>query len=647
MRYFAAILLLLVLTTGFSGSVAGEEPPVAEIPDIILSGIAFDVQVIFPDHPAGRDTVILLVDNQEIPVVLKDGRGSFSHTPGSGHERIQIALEQQVVSVDYRSIPLWMSVLPPLLAILIALILREVFIALFAGIWVGTTIISFFQGKSLLVALFSGVFSIMDDYVVNALNDTGHLSIIVFSLMIGGMVQLISDNGGMQGVVNRLARHAHDRRSGQFVTWLLGMAIFFDDYANTLVVGNTMRPVTDRLKISREKLAYIVDSTAAPIAAIAFVTTWIGAELSYIQDGISALNLNETAYDVFLNSLQYSFYPVFALAFVVILLGSGRDFGPMLRAERLMIGQGVSKIHPGNSPTSGESGNSVLRPRGRNAVIPVIVIVLGTLTGLLITGWQVAGWHEDKPFFINLSGVIGNADSYKALLWSSLAGVITAVLLTTTQKILGLKESVSRLVSGFKVMLPAVIILVLAWSIALMTKLMHTADFISGIMIYLNVSPYIVPAITFILSALIAFSTGSSWGTMAILYPLILPGVWFISQENGLPYDTSISLFHNVVSAVLAGSVLGDHCSPISDTTILSSLASSCNHIEHVRTQLPYALLVGLVSLFLGTIPAAYGVSSFLLFPAGLGIFWILVRFLGKKTEAGSSVIKPDEQKVN
>jgi Na+/H+ antiporter NhaC len=409
----------------------------------------------------------------------------------------------------------------------------------------------------------------------------------------------------------------------------MGMVIFFDDYANTLVVGNTMRPVTDRLKISREKLSYIVDSTAAPISSIAFVTTWIGAELSYIQDGINTIGIDETAYDIFLHSLKYSFYPVLALLFILILIYKKREFGPMLNAERKARKEGISKIHP---EISEEIENvETEKERWYNAAIPVIVIILGTITGLVSTGLSEVGWSSDLGFSKNLSNVIGHADSYKALLWSSLAGVLVAVLLTISQRILSLKESIDSLVKGFKTMVTAILILVLAWSIALITKYMHTADFISGVLLEINIAPFLIPSITFILAALVAFSTGSSWGTMAILYPLILPSSWLISQEYGLDYDQSMAIFYNVVSTVLAGSVLGDHCSPISDTTILSSLASSCNHIEHVRTQLPYALTVGLVATFLGTLPAAYGVSSSILFVINIVILYFIVIVFGRK----------------
>jgi Na+/H+ antiporter NhaC len=269
------------------------------------------------------------------------------------------------------------------------------------------------------------------------------------------------------------------------------------------------------------------------------------------------------------------------------------------------------------------------------------VVVFGTIAGLVITGIQAVGWDSASSLSTNLPKVIGNADSFSALLWSSLAGVVMALGLTVFQKILTLRKSIDALVHGFKTMLTAVLILVMAWSIALITEHLHTAEFISNSLIQFKLSPFLVPALTFLLAALVSFSTGSSWGTMAILYPLILPASWLICQNAGLEYYSAMAIFHNVVSAVLAGSVLGDHCSPISDTTILSSLASSCNHISHVRTQMPYALTVGVVGMLFGTIPAAYGVSWFVLFPVNIAILFGIVHIFGKrlpKTYIGKSV---------
>jgi Na+/H+ antiporter NhaC len=232
-----------------------------------------------------------------------------------------------------------------------------------------------------------------------------------------------------------------------------------------------------------------------------------------------------------------------------------------------------------------------------------------------------------------LSHIIGASDSYLALLWSSLSAVLVAAALSIGQRILSLKQSVDALVSGFKTMLTAILILILAWALADITKDLHTADFISNLLIATEVPPQFLPAFTFILSALIAFSTGSSWGTMAILYPLILPASWALCHTAGMVDAESMQIFYITVSAILAGSVLGDHCSPISDTTILSSLASSCNHIEHVRTQFPYAITVGSIAIFGGLIPAAYGVSSWILIPLGFLILFLIVKFFGKKSE--------------
>ncbi len=553
-------------------------------------------------------------------------------------EQLSIGIGDFNFNQDVNPIPLWFSIFPPLIAIFFALVFREVYTALFTGIWSGTFVIYFYQGAGIFSAIFKGFLAIIDTYVVQSLSDTGHLSIILFSMVIAATVSLITKNGGMKGVVNRLSKYATGPRSGAFITWLLGIVIFFDDYANTLVVGNAMRPLTDKLRISREKLSYIIDSTAAPVASIAFVTTWIGAELSYIQDGINELNLDESAYGVFFNSLAYSFYPFFTLAFIVILIWKGTDFGPMLKAEtkaRAQINTSENEIEELNAEQLAEvSVSESAKPRSFNAVIPVLVIIIGTLSALLYTGWEKSVWDNNAVgFFEKLSETIGRSNSYLALLWASLGSLFVAMILTLSQRLLSLKDAIDSLVGGFKTMLPAVMILTLAWSVALITQHLHTANFISQLLLDASVSPYLIPTLTFVMAALVSFSTGSSWGTMAILYPLILPAGWLLAENSGLDYDASMAIFHNIAAAVLTGSVLGDHCSPISDTTILSSLASSCPHIEHVRTQLPYALTTGFFAILLGTLPAAYGVSSWVLFPLGIGGLFLIIHFLGKKPE--------------
>ncbi len=524
------------------------------------------------------------------------------------------------------TMPLWMSILPPLVAIVMALLIKEVISSLFVGILTGTFLMALYGGASPASALGGGLLRVVDTYVVGSLFDADHVTIVVFTMMIGGMVRIITANGGMQGVVNWLSRRARGPRSGQLMTFFMDLCIFFDDYSNTLVVGNTMRPIADKLKVSREKLAYIVDSTSAPVVAVAFVTTWIGAELSYIQDGISAIGLEASAYSVFFHSLAYSFYPFLTLGFVLMIILSGRDFGPMLKAER------KARM---TSAMETEMANSVSKPAHIiDALIPLLVLIFGTIIGLIATGYDVSIWNEaGTGFFSKLSSTIGAANSYKALLWASLASLLTAIVMTLLRGNLTFAKIMEEMVEGFKSMFNAVLILTMAWSIALVTKDMHTAEFVSQLLVQWSLSPMVVPVLTFVLAALIGFSTGTSWGTMAILYPLILPSSWLLCQEQGLSIEASMPLFYNVVASVLAGSVMGDHCSPISDTTIMSSLASSCNHLQHVKTQMPYALTVGGVAVLLGVLPTALGLPSWAAFLMGFVVLWLIVRLVGKKIE--------------
>lgn len=520
--------------------------------------------------------------------------------------------------------PLWLSILPPLVAIIMALILKEVFSSLFLGILTGTFIMALYTGQGPAEALLDGTLRVADTYMVGALFDADHVKIIVFTLLIGGMVRIISVNGGMQGVVNWLSKKAKTARSGQLMTFLMDLCVFFDDYSNTLVVGNTMRPLADKLKISREKLSYIVDSTSAPVVAVAFVTTWIGAELSYIQQGIEAVGLETSAYSVFFHSLAYSFYPLLTLAFVLMLILSGRDYGPMLKAER------AARL--ANATTSPEEMAESQETHITDAVLPLIVLILGTVTGLVATGYDTAVWSDTNlNFFSKISATIGDADSYVALLWASTFSLLTAIIMTMLRGKIKFNKLMEEVIEGFKSMFTAVVILTMAWSIALVAKDMHTAEFVSQLLLKWSLSPGLVPVLTFVLACLIGFSTGTSWGTMAILYPLILPASWLLCQENGLDLDASMPLFYNVVASVMAGAVMGDHCSPISDTTIMSSLASDCEHLKHVGTQMPYALTVGGVAMLSGVLPTAFGVPSWVAFAVAIVILWLIVRFIGEK----------------
>lgn len=618
---------------------------------VVVDGTTFDL-------PAGGAALLIMEG-------VDDRVGTLHYmVAGTSHRLVHISSDA-AGGVRIVPIPLWTSVIPPLVAILLALLFKEVVVSLFMGVLSGAFIAGGLRFDSLFYG-FRSVMSIIDQYLITALNDSGHLSVIVFSLLIGGMVAIISKNGGMAGVVLGLSKYARSAKSSQFITWLLGVSIFFDDYANTLIVGNTMRSVTDKYRVSREKLAYIVDSTAAPVAAVAFITTWIGAELGYIDDGMQQVDLGVqmTPYAVFISSLKYSFYPILTLIFIVLIIRSGKDYGPMLKAERRARSTG--QVSPARTEAEDEPDMEDLSPvagvaaRWYNAVVPVAVVIMMTILGLLSTGYDtiyqeltVAGADVDAAWstiwssmhlllpegqsglLAKMGKVIGSSDSYTALLWASLSGVVVAIAMTVAGKIMSLFDTMHWMVQGFKTMMPALIILTLAWTLAGATETLHTADYISQALSG-AVHPYVLPGLVYVMAAVIAFSTGSSWSTMAILYPIAIPTTVAVCVSAGLDAGHTLEILLNVIATVLAASVLGDHCSPISDTTILSSLASDCNHIDHVRTQLPYALTVGSVSLACVTLSAIFGggwlLSAFLVMGA-LVVLYLVIDRVGQLVE--------------
>jgi Na+/H+ antiporter NhaC len=499
----------------------------------------------------------------------------------------------------------WVAIVPPLLTIAVALTIKRVIPALFIGIWVGAWVINDFG----LVGIWTGI--------------------VLFSMMVGGMVSIITRNGGMQGIVNHIVAWADSARHACIATWALGVAIFFDDYANTLVVGNTMRPVTDSMRVSRAKLAYIVDSTAAPVACIAVVTTWIGYEIGLIGDSLSKMEgLDTEAYLLFLNTLPYSFYPILAIIFVFMVASSGRDFGPMLESERRAQLHGSDHDEPVR--TSAQEVEILTAIKGKpqrafNAFIPVLVMVFGVVIGLYVTGMEASADIAEPT----LKDIIGNANSYTALMWASLCSMMTAAVLSMSQKILSLEEVVNAWVHGVGAMLMAMIILILAWSLGEVTDILKTAEFLTSILGD-TLPVFLLPTIVFILAAIAAFATGSSWGAMGILFPLVMPLTWAVMTAQGQAGPEHMHILYSSISAILAGAVWGDHCSPISDTTILSSLASGCDHIEHVRTQLPYALTVGGTAILFGSLMTALGSPWWLGISIGLVVLWLILRFYGK-----------------
>jgi Na+/H+ antiporter NhaC len=540
-------------------------------------------------------------------------------------EPIELYFSDQIInSVSIEVLWGWLSIMPPLISILVALFFRSVIPALFLGVWIGAFSILGFKP----VVIWQSFLDVVAIYVKNALADPDHSAVIIFSLMIGGLVGIISKNGGMQGVVNALVHFTKSAKRGQLVTATLGLAIFFDDYANTLVVGNTMRKVTDRLKISRAKLAFLVDATAAPIACIALITTWVGYQIGMIDLSVGQIDaIDDSAYSIYLNSILYSFYPLFMLAFVFFIAGSGRDFGAMYHFELSARHGSDNSIQGAEMGYTNESESKQLEPkdpsrsRAFNAYIPILIFIGSVISGLFVTG------DGDS-----IQDIIGSADAYQALLWGSLIAVVTAFILTISQGILTLEETVQSWYEGVKFMIFAIIVLIMAWSLGQTTEILLTAQYLVSVLGEFLPVPYL-PTIIFILSAATAFATGTSWGTMGIFYPIVVPLAWEVMFINGVADPEHMYIIYSSVACVLCGAVWGDHCSPISDTTIMSSMASGCNHIDHVTTQLPYAMTVASIALLIGTIPTGYGIPPTIMIPVGIALVYLIIILFGRKVD--------------
>lgn len=531
-----------------------------------------------------------------------------------------------ICEVELLRVPGFLSLLPPLLAIALALLTRHVVLSLFCGVWLGAT---FLAGMNPLL----GFLRSLDKYVKAALGDPDHAAIVIFSLCLGGMVGIVARSGGLHAIAAGMARWASTPRRGQIGTWLMGLAIFFDDYANTLLVGNTMRPFTDRLRVSREKLAFIVDATAAPIASVAAVSTWVGYEIGLIQDSWSSLGLqgSENIYTVFLRTIPYRFYALILLFTVLVVAVTGRDLGAMRKAELRARMQG-KLTRDGAVPLSGRELTEMSPPEGVplrwiNAAGPILVVIVAVVVGLYYSGAKALGAAYSGS---GLMEVLGAADSLNVLLWAAAAGSAAAGILTLGQKILNASQMMDAWLSGVKAMMLAMVVLVSAWSLGAVCSDLYTAGYIvdrvSGV-----ITLSVLPAAVFLTAAAISFATGTSWGTMAILMPVVIPLGYHLSPSSEVPMGPMLA----TVAAVLSGSCFGDHASPISDTTILSSMASSCDHVDHVKTQLPYALLAGVIGICAGYLPAGFGVHPALSLASGLAAMVIFVVLVGKKVPAG------------
>ena len=456
----------------------------------------------------------------------------------------------------------WLSILPPVLPIVLAIWTKQVYLSLFFGIWFGWTIL----------ASWNPIAGLRDalDSCINVFSDAGSTRVILFSALVGALITLTQRSGGMEGFVNTMTRRGlvRNRKTAGLMAWLIGLCVFVESSITCLVVGSVSRPIFDRLKISREKLAYICDSTSAPICILIPLNAW-GA---YII-GLLAKEDVARPVAVLVAAIPFNFYAITAAAMVLYIVLTGRDFGPMAKAEHRARELG-KVLRDGAEPMISTDVIAIetkpgLPPRPINMIVPIATMVLMMPVGLLITG----------------KGNLMEGSGSTAVFWAVLAAIAMAVVMYMVQKFFSLREVMDLTMKGIGGLVPLAILMILAFSIGSTCKVMGTGPYVAGVASQW-IHPKLVPPLVFLIACFIAFSTGTSWGTFAIMLPIAIPMATIMHVS--LPMT---------LAAVLGGGVFGDHCSPISDTTIVSSMASASDHIDHVRTQLPYALTAALIAV--------------------------------------------------
>ncbi|MEZ6132303.1 MAG: Na+/H+ antiporter NhaC family protein [Planctomycetaceae bacterium] len=494
----------------------------------------------------------------------------------------------------------WLRVSPPIIAIALAIIFREVNFAL---------LLAMFSGCLLLHDLsWTSSVTTFCDVLVGQVADADHASVILFTVLLGAMIGVMNDSGGTKAVVDRLATFADTRRKGQILTWLAGLVVFFDDYANTMLIGGSMRPLADKLKISRAKLAFLIDATAAPVAGLA-LSTWTAFEIGQVQAGLQQAGIDASAQSVFLATIPFRIYPLLAIVAVAAFAICGRDFGPMLKAEQAA----ADAVESETAETSPEHAQS--RGIALFAVLPIAMLV-------------AVVWNGYSP----------DVDAYRLLLTASLASATTAAVLPWLFRRMTLAECSSSWVSGITSMIPAIVVLVLAWAISDVCRpgKLDTAGYIVSL-IGDSVRPEFLPTVAFAAAGAIAVAIGSSFTTMSLLLPIFIPLTWTLISAAAPQTTVDDPLFLATIGAILAGAIFGDHCSPISDTTVLSSAAAGCDHLQHVATQLPYAMVVAVCSILFGYLPIGFGVPWWIALPLSAATCVSIILFLGTEPTSRSA----------
>jgi len=492
-------------------------------------------------------------------------------------EKILLSFRKRGAIMEFTMIETgWTSLLPPLIAITLAFITKEVYSSLFIGLFSGILIYSFATGGSLVSAA-----ALTFDMMYSKISDNAYM--IIFLALLWAVVSLVSKSGGSLAYGRWAGKRLRTRRSAALATSLLGVLIFIDDGFNCLTVGTVMRPVTDRLRISREKLAYIIDATAAPVCIIAPVSSWAVAVASEVS--------RTDGFHVFLSTIPYNLYALLTIIMVLFICSTGRDFGPMKKAEENAAA--ASGTNEQDAQMSNDFEDSK-QTKGHviDLILPILILIVCAISGMAYVGGFFNG--------VSFSEAIGYNPT-AGLTLGAFAGLVTAFLLYVPRKLMSAKDFIDTIVSGIGNIVPPMLILVLSWSLGgVCRELIGTGVYISGFVSRSSLPLGLLPFLIFVVAALMSFSMGTSWGTFGMLIPIV---TMICAAEGAAPYLIP------TLGATLAGSVYGDHCSPISDTTILSSTGAQCEHIRHVETQLPYATLTA------ACCAAGYLISGFMLTP--------------------------------
>ena len=594
-----ALSMLSLLVLSF-GALAADEPSAQTAGTVTVGegedAAEYDLNAVRGDEDAGVLGAI-------------DYTGSYADNLQSD-ENFEENVDKAIATV-HTEIPAYATfwaLLPPLIAIALALITKEVYSSLFIGIVVGGVLYANFNFEGSLVHVVRTGF-------METIADPGNIGILIFLILLGSIVAMLNKTGASVAFGRWTTKHIKTRVGAQLCTILLGVLIFVDDYFNCLTVGSVMRPVTDKHNVSRAKLAYLIDATAAPICIIAPISSWAAAVAGFA----SGAGVNN-GMELFIRAIPYNFYALLTIVMMIFMAVSKFDYGPMKEHE-------YNAVTKGDLFTTGkediESAEAVDNPKGRvcDLVIPIIVLVILCMLGMIYTG---GFFTEGEEGFRNFATAFSNCSAGEGLAYGSFGAIIFAVIFYLCRRVISFKQCMESIPEGFKAMVPAILILCCAWTLKTMTDSLGAKVFVSQL-IEGSASGLrmMLPAIIFLIAVGLAFATGTSWGTFGILIPIVL------SVFSGT--DGNITII--AISACMAGAVCGDHCSPISDTTIMSSAGAQCRHINHVSTQLPYAMTVAGVS-FVSYIIAGL-IQTWISLPIAivlmLATLFVLKAVLGKK----------------